>query len=157
MSPLPETITLPSTIVPSGPTAAFPQQTTAARPQVQTFLEYQEHKLQFRFPCLLDSGADYCVFPAQFGEVIGVPIRTGKVQATAGIGDDTAYFHAVKVFVEINKNVYTFECYAGFMYSLDRIGLGLLGRHGFFELFESVTFKQNARFVELVPRRQASA
>ena len=39
----------------------------------------------------------------------------------------------------------------GFMYSLDPIGLGLLGRHGFFELFESVTFKHNANVVELVP------
>ena len=92
------------------------------------------------------------MFPAQFGEKIGIPIRNGQVQATAGIGDDTAYFHALQVHVGIEAKVYYFDCYAGFMYLLDRIGLGLLGRHGFFELFEAVTFKHNLGVVELVPK-----
>jgi len=92
------------------------------------------------------------MFPAQFGEKVGIPIRGGKLQATAGIGDDIAYFHSVKVYVEIEGKPYYFDCYAGFMYSLDRIGVGLLGRHGFFELFESVNFKHTAKVVELVPR-----
>ena len=91
------------------------------------------------------------MFPAEFGERIGIPIREGKVQATSGIGEDTAYFHRVKVFVEIAGKTYYFNCYAGFMYSLDQIGLGLLGRHGFFELFESVSFRHNANVVELIP------
>ena len=92
------------------------------------------------------------MFPAQFGEKIGISIRQGKPQSATGItGSDLAYFHAVVVYVEINGKGYQFSCYGGFMYSLDPIGLGLLGRHGFFELFESVTFKHNANVVELVP------
>ena len=92
------------------------------------------------------------MFPAQFGEKIGISIRQGKLQPATGItGSDLAYFHAVVVYVEINGKAYKFNCYGGFMYSLDSIGLGLLGRHGFFELFESVTFKPNANVVELVP------
>ena len=91
------------------------------------------------------------MFPAQFGEKIGIPIRQGNLQSATGItGSDLAYFHAVVVYVEINGKAYKFSCYGGFMYSLDPIGLGLLGRHGFFELFESVTFKHNANVVELV-------
>ena len=89
------------------------------------------------------------MFPAQFGEKIGIPIRQGKLQSATGT--DLAYFHAVVVYVEINGKGYKFNCYGGFMYSLDPIGLGLLGRHGFFELFESVMFKHNANVVELVP------
>lgn len=95
------------------------------------------------------------MFPAQFGEQVGVPIREGQTQSTAGIGEDTAYFHWVKVFVVIGKTRYYFKCYAGFMYSLDRIGIGLLGRHGFFELFESVTFKHNAQLIELVQKHKS--
>lgn len=125
-----------------------------SRPQVHTFLEYQGRKLEFVFPSVIDSGADYCMFPAQFGERIGVPIREGKAQATAGIGDDIGYFHTVKVFVVVGERRYFFDCYAGFMYSLDRIGIGLLGRHGFFELFESVMFKHDAKVIELVRRNQ---
>ena len=92
------------------------------------------------------------MFPAQFGEKIGIPIRQGKLQSATGItGSELAYFHAVVVYVEISGKGYKFNCYGGFMYSLDPIGLELLGRHGFFELFESVTFKHNANVVELVP------
>ena len=92
------------------------------------------------------------MFPAQFGEKIGMPIRQGKLQSATGItGSDLAYFHAVVVYVEINGKGYKFNCYGGVMYSLDPIGLGLLGRHGFFELFASVTSKHNAHVVELVP------
>ena len=123
-----------------------------SRPQVQTLLEYQGKYLEFVFPSVIDSGADYCMFPAQFGDQIGIPIREGKVQATAGIGDDTAYFHSLRVHVGIERKAYYFDCYAGFMYSLDRISIGLLGRHGFFELFASVTFKHTAGIVELVPK-----
>ena len=94
------------------------------------------------------------MFPAQFGERIGVPIREGKAQATAGIGDDMGYFHTVKVLVVVGERRYFFNCYAGFMYALDRIGIGLLGRHGFFELFEAVTFKHDAKVVELIRKNQ---
>jgi hypothetical protein len=149
-------IVLPYDILPCQPTDAFPHQANVARPQIQTYLEFKGHKLQFRFPCVIDSGADYCMFPAQFGEALGIAIREGKTQATAGIGDDMAYFHAVKVYVEIERNTYYFDCYAGFMYSLDRIGLGLLGRHGFFELFASINFKQHTGVVELTPRESRS-
>ena len=92
------------------------------------------------------------MFPAQFGEKIGISIRQGKLQSATGItGSDLAYFHAVVVYVELNGKGYKFDCYAGFMYSLDPVGFGLLGRHGFFELFESVTFKHNTNAVELIP------
>ncbi len=76
------------------------------------------------------------------------------MQATAGIGDDVSYFHTVKVSVVVGQRRYFFDCYAGFMYALDRIGIGLLGRHGFFELFESVTFQHDAKVVQLLQRTQ---
>jgi len=120
-------IVLPYTIAPCEPTAAFPRQQTVARPLVQTVLEYGGQRLPFFFHSVIDSGADYCVFPAQFGEKIGVPVREGKLQATKGVvGDAEAFFHFIKVFVGFDQKVYHFNCYAGFMYSLDKLGVGLL-------------------------------
>ena len=155
VSPVP--IVIPYTVIPCHPTSAFPDQKIVSRPQVPTFLECGGKRLEIFFPSVIDSGADYCMFPAQFGEMIGIPIREGKEQATRGIGHDTAYFHFVKVFAVVGKTRYYFNCYAGFMYSLDAIGMGLLGRHGFFELFEAVTFKQNLQIVELVPKSRPTA
>jgi hypothetical protein len=119
---------------------------------VKTVLECNSKRLPFAFLSVIDSGADYCTFPAAFGEVIGIDVTSGKWQHTQGIaGGDKTYFHMVKVWVEIGGQPYSFDCWAGFMYSLTSVGL--LGRHGFFGLFESVTFKHEAQVVELVPRQ----
>lgn len=146
---------LPYTTEPYIATPAFPEQHAITRPLVKTRIGYGNTVLPFDFPCIIDSGADHCVFPAQIGEKVGIPVRSGKMQSTQGIGADTAYFHDVKVHIEIEHQIWSFSCWAGFMYSLDQLGKGLLGRHGFFKLFEAVTFKD--AHLELVPKKPAEA
>ena len=149
MASLPLTVRYQSQ--PCAPTDPFPNQTVVARPAVKTILERNSKRLPFAFLSVIDSGADYCIFPATYGEAIGFDVKSGKSQDTQGVaGGDKAYFHTVMVWVEINGQPYYFTCWAGFMYSLS--SLGLLGRHGFFGLFESVTFKHEAQIVELVPK-----
>ena len=143
------TIILPYTTEPFTACPAFPEKSSITRPIVLTYLEYDGKTLPFKFGSIIDSGADTCVFPALFGEKIGIPVRDGKPLDTKGIGSDTAYYHMIKVCVELNCEIFRFECWAGFMYSLDTVGKGLLGRHGFFELFRSVSF--NKEHVELIP------
>ena len=143
-------IIIPYTTEPFAPTAAFPHKTSITRPVILTGLEYNNKVLQFQFGSIIDSGADHCVFPAQFGEAAGIDVRSGKEQASRGIGSDTAFFHQVNVRVFINNRQYQFPCWAGFMYSLDQIGKGLLGRHGFFELFDVISFKD--QHIELSPK-----
>lgn len=144
---------LPYTTEPYEPSPAFPEQTFITRPLVLTALEYKGKGTEFAFHSVIDSGADTCMFPAQFGEAVGIPVRDGKQQATSGIGSDVAFYHSVKVYVEIQGQIWNFDCWAGFMYSLDRLGKGLLGRHGFFQLFESVDFKSDQ--LVLLPRVKA--
>lgn len=102
------------------------------------------------FPSVVDSGADYCTFPAVFGARLGINIQSGIKMATVGLGGgDDLYFHNIKVLVVIENQAWSFDCFAGFSRSMDNLGLGLLGRHGFFELFEEVIFEQKNRVFKL--------
>lgn len=65
------------------------------------------------------------------------------------VGGGIVYYHPIKVYVGIQGNWYHFDCYAGFLEGLDQMGFGLLGRHGFFDLFESVSLDNKRTTVEL--------
>ena len=150
-------LVIPYRIEPRSSTPAFPDRTHVARPSVLTTLDYRRRSLPFSFYSVIDSGADYCIFPTKYGERIGISVRDGDQHRAQGVtAAGTVYFHDVKVWVSIGRRRYWFKCRAGFMYSLQSIGL--LGRHGFFELFESVTFYHHDQKVKLImkPPRQAS-
>ena len=117
-----------------------------SRPMVNTILSHNKKPLDFAFPCIIDSGADYCVFPANFGERIGLDITKGPYLQSEGLGGaDTLYFHKVTVKIILDNQPMQFICKAGFSRKMDRAGIGFLGRHGFFELFEEVSFYQRKK------------
>ena len=104
----------------------------------------------FYIDSLVDSGADFCVFPANTGKAIGLDIHEGENVSTFGIGGkETLYFHKVKVEVIINDEPWIFECRAGFLTKLNSKGIGFLGRDGFFDLFQEVTFNQSVKMFRL--------
>lgn len=132
------------------PSEAFPHGAKVDYPLLPVALTYQGKPPTFWFLAIIDSGADNCVFPAIFGRQAGVQVETGLKMPTVGVtGTGWAYFHQVKVSFNIQGNFYSFDCRAGFMPDLDLAGYGLLGRHGFFSLFEKVAFDTKARLVEL--------
>lgn len=63
----------------------FPAQVKYS-PIVSTVLENKGKRLDFSFDSIIDSGADYCVFPSQFGELIGLDVELGKRLPTHGVG-----------------------------------------------------------------------
>lgn len=141
---------IPYTEIPVPPTEAFPDQTVRHYPVLKTWLGYQGGVLPFDFLSVIDSGADNCIFPAIYGRRLGIEIESGKKYPYVGAtGLGLAYFHEVKVLIEIEQKRYRFDCYCGFTDGLSDMGVGLLGRHGFFELFQSVKFIQNEKLVEL--------
>lgn len=145
---------LPYTKFPAIPSPAFPTQTSVHRPALPLALGYGGAATQFRFLSIIDSGADHCVFPAIYGRQIGINIESGPTVFSNGVaGGSVAYFHNVKVAFAIQGTPYAFDCFAGFMPSMDQLGIGLLGHHGFFALFNRVTFNCAANVVELEPKR----
>lgn len=115
-------------------------------PFLSTFLSHKDDHLGFLFPSVIDSGADRCIFPLNFGERIKLDMKKGEPRISRGLGDsDIIYFHKVTVRVVILGESWQFDCEAGFSASLNDMGIGFLGRKGFFELFEEVAFNEKRR------------
>ena len=143
-------IQLPYTELAIPPSEAFPQGVKVDYPLIPVFLNYQGKGSSSWFLSIIDSGADNCVFPAIFGRQAGIPIEAGAKMPTIGAtGAGWAYFHDVNISLDVRGSYYNFNCRAGFMPDLDLAGYGLLGRQGFFSLFEKVAFDSKARLVEL--------
>lgn len=87
--------------------------------------------------CLVDSGADFNLFPADIGEKLGLKISEGKVKTHLGIGNVgiTAYTHSVKLFLKD----YNFKTEIDFSYDNK---IPLLGSYGFFRNFKRIIFDE---------------
>lgn len=145
-----QTFALPYTeVLLPQPSEAFPTQRSIITPLIRCSLIFQGRQLPFTFLAVVDSGADHCAFPAVIGRQASIPIESGKRHRFTGVGGEgLAYFHQVTVQVLIEGRAWRFDCYAGFTPALDPLGIGLLGRDGFFELFEEIIFDQKRRVVK---------
>jgi len=89
--------------------------------------------------CLIDSGADYCLFHSSIADELGIDMRAGWEKKFGGIsaGEPVqAYMHTISMQIQGFAEMFQFE--AGFADS-DAIG-GLLGQAGFFDCY-MVTFE----------------
>jgi len=119
-------------------------------PRLPTALELGSCRTQFSFPSVVDSGADYCIFPLEFGERLGIDFKNLQSSPASGFGGGGhCFYHKINVLVVVENLGLKFECFAGFSDQMDKLGIGLLGRHGFFELFEEVIFDQRNRVFKL--------
>jgi len=132
----------------NGPSEAFPRRSSASRPVIPIQLIKEQHR-QKCF-AMIDSGADYCIFQASLGEIIGLTIESGKLDYFGGIsgqGQLTAYFHDI----QIGVGGYEFDCWAGFSRDIEALPCGILGQLGFFSLF-NIRFDYDKERVELKTR-----
>jgi len=56
--------------------------------------------LSLRYAALIDSGADFCIFDAEIGEILGIDIRSGTQIEFGGIQERKgaiAYIHPVEI------------------------------------------------------------
>ena len=119
-------------------------------PILKTSLFYKNKERVLFFDSVVDSGADFCVFPASAGKAAGLELEEGENVPTYGIGGkETLYFHKVTVEVIVNNQSWKFQCRAGFSTSLNPRGVGFLGRDGFFDLFQEIAFNQRAKMFRL--------
>jgi len=118
---------------PTNPSPAFPNRTTTCRPRLAvTLISGNE---SFACYALIDSGADDCIFPASFGTVLGLNVRTGRHYTFGGAGGggvQSAYFFDLQIAIQ---NVGKYKMPIGFTTALQNAGIGLLGQNGFFDRF----------------------
>ena len=105
-----------------------------------------------RYAALIDSGADFCIFDAHIGEYLGIDIESGDKEIFGGIQEapsSVAYFH--KIILTVGD--WEYKTVVGFSYEIARHGYGILGQHGFFNLFE-IIFDYSGGEIKLIPKEE---
>ncbi len=102
------------------------------------------HRVGRPIHALLDSGSERNLFPASYGELVGIPVKRGNRIDILGIGGVTipGYTWEVKLYLQNT----------GFLTKIDfsyEQQVPLLGRNGFFNHFSEVVFKEKERIVVL--------
>jgi hypothetical protein len=121
-----------------------PGRPPARRPYVPIRLLYGQ-----RFQdmiCLVDSGADLCLFPSKIGEILGIDIEGGTKEEIGGISEFPilAYIHSVRLIVRGLSGV---DVQAGFTESRG-IRAGILGQIDFFDKYR-ITFQRKSNWVDI--------
>lgn len=122
------------------------KKTYAIRPVIPIQLDTPKGKIEYL--ALIDSGADYCLFHASIGELMGIKIKSGKTLTFRGTSGaiQKAYFHRI-TFKISNENCTTI---VGFSYDLEKLAFGLLGQDGFFDKW-IVKFDYHLGEIDLQP------
>lgn len=113
---------------------------TIYSPRIPIILSYNHNILKLAVECLVDSGSDTNLFPAQWGEYAGINITKGTIKKIKGIGNSevNAYTHRVTLYVGTHPiNVDVDFC--------DIQHVPLLGRTGFFNQFLEVKFLESQK------------
>jgi hypothetical protein len=118
------------------------------RPVIPVTLRYREAKIKYE--ALVDSGADFCLFHAEIGELLGINIKKGKPHEVFGVGGKAILYYSHKATIEVGG--WPFEIEAGFIPEVSGRVMhhGLVGQRGFFEHFVVIFDAQGER-LELKP------
>ena len=110
---------------------SHPDRKNIIRPVIPIYLRNGDKRIGYEV--LIDSGADYCIFHSEIGELLDIEIRSGPKTDFFGIGGvkQEAFFHYVDT--EVGGEPY--KCYAGFSYEIDRLPYGIMGQDNFFNIF----------------------
>lgn len=121
-----------------------PGKPSARRPYIPIRILHGDKFQDLR--CLVDSGADLCLFPAKIAELIGIDIESGKEEQIGGIAETpiVAYIHSVRLIVRGLSGV---DVEAGFTESRG-IRTGILGQTGFFDKYR-ITFQRSRNWVDI--------
>jgi hypothetical protein len=118
------------------------------RPVIPIEIIYKDKSVPYEV--LIDSGADFCIFDAQIGEILGVPIEEDEQFEVAGITGEKEpiYLHLL----EIKVGGWLYKIKAAFLRKIGPYGYGVVGQKGFFDNF-IVRFDLLKEEIELKPRR----
>jgi hypothetical protein len=111
------------------------------RPMITIRLSIGYGSITPAFDALADSGSDRNLLPARWGEILGINFKKITSRTIRGIGGVHIKVYPARINIWVVGEKYPTE--ADFSYEQKD---PLLGRKGFFDLFESVSFKEKERF-----------
>lgn len=111
---------------------------------------FYDRKLSPLIYAMVDSGAARNLLPAIYGVYLGIDIRQGKHTKLLGIGgvEVKAFTHRIKIYV----GLHFFATEADFSFEQK---VPLLGRDGFFDLFQKIIFDENFHQLQLVLKNES--
>lgn len=129
--------------------SVFSDQKYLLRPIIPLTIVYKDKKIGYE--ALIDSGADFCIFHAEVGEFLGIPVKKGERGNFGGIvgSEAKAYVHKVNIIIGGNRFG---PIPVGFSYDIAPHGYGILGHHGLFSIFR-IIFDLKKEQIELRPKR----
>ena len=116
------------------------------RPVIPVELFYRDFSVKYEV--LVDSGADFCIFNAEIGEALGIDIKSGEQRMVAGITGINEFYYVHTITLKVGG--YPHNIRAGFLPNINRLGYGVVGQKGFFDIF-FVKFNYPKREIELKP------
>jgi hypothetical protein len=140
--------TFPFTDCPVGPSSAFPNGYTISRPLIWVGLKYGGRSIPNVFSSISDTGCDYCVFPADYLDPLGIDTKGLPCGDVKGMGEHHPfYFSNVTLWVD---GLGEWEVYAGFSEYLRGTQSGFLGFRGFVDRFR-IEFDCSLKHVSVFP------
>ena len=106
--------------------------------------------LQVRYEVLVDSGADGNIFDAEIGRILNIDIEKGERRRVAGITGIPEDYYVHPVTIKVGG--WEYKTQAGFLPNIARLGYGVVGQKGFFDIF-IVKFDLLKTSIELRERR----
>lgn len=103
------------------------------------------------YEVLVDSGADSCIFDAQIAEILGIDVFAGQKKTVWGITGVGADYYAHRLTVKVGG--WSYEIEVGFLADIARLGYGVVGQKGFFDIFV-VKFDLQKEEIELLERKK---
>jgi len=134
---------------PAEASEAFPHRKKTSRPTIRLTARFQNESAEML--ALIDSGADYCLFPSSLGEELGLDIKSGPKEWTQGSDGQPfiAYFHEITLIVKTHQ----IQAWVGFA---EECPWPLLGHLGFLEYFQ-VKLDFRRKQLELRPYPKTTA
>jgi hypothetical protein len=96
-----------------------------------------------RSEALADTGADFCMFPLEIAQMLGLDLGRLQTIATSGVGNPANLTYCETLTIDAGNGI-IFSTRVGFTAGLNRAGFGLLGQSGFFEN-HNVEFRHRER------------
>lgn len=101
-----------------------------------------------RFEALIDSGADFSIFPIEIAEKINISPKNKERIYFSGIGERVNEGFIAQVYLNIGKNIVKTKVIFSSVLEVS----GVLGQHGFFDKF-IIRFDLTGKEIELLLRK----
>ena len=110
------------------------------RPIIPFSIRYKDKAL--RFEALIDSGADFNIFPIEIAKKLGITLKNDDRLSFVGVGGNIIDGMKAEVMLEIgSREIKTKVVFAP-------VDNGILGQYGFFDLYQ-VNFNLKRKIIEI--------